>query len=96
MTSLFTRRCPGGPRWVNPYLAAKAIGTAAVLASGRVELGSGVGWCREGFALIGERFDVRGTGTDGRIELTRALTRALWRERSAEKVCRRCCPLHDM
>ncbi len=79
-----------------PYLAAKAIGTAAVLASGRMELGSGVGWCREGSALMGGRFDVRGTGADERIELTRALTRAPWRERSAETVCRGCCPLRDM
>ncbi len=34
------------PAMRNPYSAAKAIGTAAVLASGRVELGIGVGWCR--------------------------------------------------
>jgi alkanesulfonate monooxygenase SsuD/methylene tetrahydromethanopterin reductase-like flavin-dependent oxidoreductase (luciferase family) len=32
------------PAMRNPYSAAKAIGTAAVLASGRVELGIGVGW----------------------------------------------------
>jgi alkanesulfonate monooxygenase SsuD/methylene tetrahydromethanopterin reductase-like flavin-dependent oxidoreductase (luciferase family) len=42
------------PAMRNPYSAAKAIGTAAVLASGRVELGVGVGWCREEFALMGE------------------------------------------
>ena len=57
------------PAMRNPYSAAKAIGTAAVLASGRVELGIGVGWCREEFALMGEQFDARGKRTDEIIEL---------------------------
>lgn len=68
------------PAMRNPYSAAKAIGTAAVLASGRVELGIGVGWCREEFALMGERFEARGKRTDEIIELMRALWTPGWTE----------------
>lgn len=60
------------PAMRNPYSAAKAIGTAAVLAAGRVELGVGVGWCREEFALMGERFEARGKRTDEIIALLRS------------------------
>ncbi|UXA04999.1 TIGR03619 family F420-dependent LLM class oxidoreductase [Mycobacterium sp. SMC-2] len=68
------------PAMRNPYSAAKAIGTAAVLASGRVELGIGVGWCREEFALMGERFEARGKRTDEIIDLMRALWQPGWAE----------------
>ena len=57
----------------DPYSAAKAIGTAAYLADGRVELGIGVGWCEEEFTLMGQRFDRRGKRTDEMLELMRAL-----------------------
>src|SRR6201992_312457 len=60
------------PAMRNPYSAAKAIGTAAVLASGRVELGIGVGWCQEEFALMGEQFAARGKGPDEMLDLMRA------------------------
>ena len=72
------------PAMRNPYSAAKAIGTAAVLASGRVELGIGVGWCREEFALMGERFDARGRRTDEIIRLMRALWTPGWTEFDGE------------
>ena len=72
------------PAMRNPYSAAKAIGTASVLASGRVELGIGVGWCREEFALMGERFDARGRRTDEIIELMRALWTPGWTEFDGE------------
>jgi alkanesulfonate monooxygenase SsuD/methylene tetrahydromethanopterin reductase-like flavin-dependent oxidoreductase (luciferase family) len=52
------------PAMRDPYSAAKAIGTAAYLADGRVELGIGVGWCEEEFTLMGQRFDRRGNRTD--------------------------------
>lgn len=68
------------PAMRNPYLAAKAIGTAAVLASGRIELGIGAGWCREEFALMGEQFDARGKRTDEMIELMKALWSPGWTE----------------
>jgi probable F420-dependent oxidoreductase len=68
------------PAMRNPYSAAKAIGTAALLASGRVELGIGVGWCREEFALMGEQFAARGKRTDEMIDLMRELWRPGWTE----------------
>jgi probable F420-dependent oxidoreductase len=68
------------PAMRNPYMAAKAIGTAAVLAGGRVELGIGVGWCEEEFALMEQRFDARGKRTDEMIDLMRALWQPGWTE----------------
>ena len=68
------------PAMRNPYSAAKAIGTAAVLASGRVELGVGVGWCEEEFALMGEQFAARGKRTDEMLDLMRVLWEPGWTE----------------
>ncbi len=72
------------PAMRNPYSAAKAIGTAAVLASGRVELGIGIGWCREEFALMGQQFDARGKRTDEIIDLMRALWEPGWTQFDGE------------
>ena len=72
------------PAMRNPYSAAKAIATAAVLASGRVELGICAGWCREEFALMGEQFDARGKRTDEIIDLMRALWEPGWTEFDGE------------
>ena len=72
------------PAMRNPYSAAKAIGTAAVLASGRIELGIGVGWCEEEFALMGEQFAARGKRTDEILELMRALWEPGWTEFDGE------------
>jgi probable F420-dependent oxidoreductase len=68
----------------NPYLAAKAIGTASLLSGGRVELGVGVGWCEEEFAIMGQRFDRRGARTDEMLELFRALWKPGWTEFEGE------------
>ena len=54
----------------NPYVVAKAVGTAAALAGGRISLGVGVGWCREEFDLLEQDFahpraaHRRGAGVD--------------------------------
>ncbi len=72
------------PAMRNPYSAAKAIGTAALLASGRVELGIGVGWCEEEFALMGEHFAGRGKRTDEMLELMRRLWEPGWTEFDGE------------
>ena len=66
------------PAMRDPYSAAKAIGTAAVLASGRLELGIGVGWCREEFELLGQQFERRGKRTDEMLELMKALWSPGW------------------
>lgn len=72
------------PAMRDPYSAAKAIGTAAVLASGRLELGIGVGWCREEFELLGQRFERRGKRTDEMLELMKALWSPGWTEFAGE------------
>jgi probable F420-dependent oxidoreductase len=72
------------PAMRDPYSAAKAIGTAAYLADGRLELGIGVGWCREEFELLGQRFDRRGRRTDEMLSLFRALWEPGWNEFSGE------------
>ncbi len=72
------------PAMRDPYSAAKAIGTAAYLADGRVELGVGVGWCEEEFTLMGQRFDRRGRRTDEMLELFRTLWQPGWNEFTGE------------
>jgi probable F420-dependent oxidoreductase len=72
------------PAMRDPYSAAKAIGTAAYLADGRVELGVGVGWCAEEFELLGQRFDRRGKRTDEMLELMTALWQPGWTEFEGE------------
>lgn len=72
------------PAMRDPYSAAKAIGTAAVLASGRLELGVGVGWCREEFELLGQQFERRGRRTDEMLELMKALWSPGWTEFAGE------------
>jgi probable F420-dependent oxidoreductase len=72
------------PAMRDPYSAAKAIGTAAVLAGGRLELGIGVGWCREEFTLLGQRFDRRGKRTDEMLELMKKLWQPGWTEFQGE------------
>ena len=57
----------------NPLLAAKSIGTAAVLSGDRVSIGVGVGWMKEEFELAGQDFHTRGKRTDEMIEIMRKL-----------------------
>ncbi len=58
----------------NPFVVAKAVGTAAVLSGNRVALGIGVGWCREEFEIMEQDFRTRGKRTDEMI----AVLRKLW------------------
>ena len=57
----------------SPYQVAKSVGTAAVLSGNRVGLGVGVGWCREEFDLLEQRFDERGRRTDEALVLIQRL-----------------------
>lgn len=57
----------------NPFLAAKAISTAAVLSRGRVTLTLGVGWSNVEYRLMGQDFHTRGRRTDEMIEVLRLL-----------------------
>ena len=72
------------PAMRDPYSAAKAIGTAAVLSGGRVELGIGVGWCEEEFDLLGQSFAKRGRRTDEMLELMKELWKPGWTEFDGE------------
>ncbi len=64
----------------NPFLAAKAIGTAAILSRDRVTLTIGVGWSRIEFELLGQSFRDRGRRTDEMIEVMRKLWTGDWVE----------------
>ncbi|MCX4095874.1 TIGR03619 family F420-dependent LLM class oxidoreductase [Nocardia sp. alder85J] len=68
----------------DPYSAAKAIGTAALLSGGRVELGVGVGWCKDEFDLLGADFAKRGKRSEEMIELMRRLWEPGWTEFEGE------------
>jgi probable F420-dependent oxidoreductase len=57
----------------SPFLAAKAIGTAAVLSGNRVAVGVGVGWMRDEFELMDQDFHTRGRRADEMIEVMRKL-----------------------
>lgn len=59
----------------NPFAVAKAVSTAAVMSGHRVSLGFGVGWMREEFELLEQRFDARGRRADEMVEVMRALWR---------------------
>nr|CRL75759.1 putative F420-dependent oxidoreductase,c family [Mycolicibacterium malmesburyense] len=72
------------PAMRDPYSAAKAIGTAAVLAGGRLELGIGVGWCEEEFTLMGQQFARRGKRTDEMLELMKDLWEPGWTQFDGE------------
>ena len=72
------------PAMRDPYSAAKAVGTAASLSGGRVELGVGVGWCEEEFDLLGQQFAKRGRRTDEMLELMKALWQPGWTEFEGE------------
>lgn len=57
----------------NPFSVAKAVGTAAVMSGDRVSLGFGVGWMRDEFELLGQRFERRGRRADEMVEVLRTL-----------------------
>jgi probable F420-dependent oxidoreductase len=59
---------------------AKQVGTAAVLSSNRVNLGVGVGWCKEEFDATGQDFHTRGKRLDDMIPALRALWAGGWVE----------------
>lgn len=68
----------------NPFVVAKAVGTAAALSGGRVALGVGVGWCREEFELLEQEFGTRGRRTDEALDLMKELWAPGWTEFAGE------------
>jgi len=59
----------------NPFVVAKAVGTAAHLSGGRVLLGVGAGWMREEFTQLEQPFEGRGARMEEQIEVLRGLWR---------------------
>ncbi|HXX89457.1 MAG TPA: TIGR03619 family F420-dependent LLM class oxidoreductase [Acidimicrobiales bacterium] len=59
---------------------AKQVATAAVVSRGRVNLGVGVGWCKEEFDATGQDFSTRGRRLDDMIPALRALWAGGWVE----------------
>jgi probable F420-dependent oxidoreductase len=57
----------------HPFVAARAVQTADVLSSGRVELGVGAGWLREEWEAAGLDFASRGARLDEALEICIAL-----------------------
>jgi probable F420-dependent oxidoreductase len=60
----------------HPLVVARAAGTAAIIAGGRLTMGVGVGWLKEEFDALGVDFSKRGAIADESI----AALRALWGE----------------
>lgn len=56
-----------------PVLVGKTVGTIAALFPHRFELGVGVGWLPDEFALTGQEFTTRGRRTEESVEILRAL-----------------------
>lgn len=57
----------------NPFILAKAVGTAAVLSGGRVILGGGLGWMKDEFDVLGQDFSTRGARAEEMVEVMRLL-----------------------
>lgn len=57
----------------NPFVVAKAVGTAAVISSNRLTLGIGMGWMEDEFDLLEQPFRRRGKRADEMIEVMRKL-----------------------
>ena len=57
----------------NPFVVAKAVGTAAAISDDRLTLGIGTGWMKDEFDLLEQPFERRGRRTDEMIEVLRKL-----------------------
>jgi probable F420-dependent oxidoreductase len=57
----------------DPFVVAKAVGTAAVLSGGRVILGGALGWMKDEFDVLGQDFSTRGRRAEEMVEVLRLL-----------------------
>jgi probable F420-dependent oxidoreductase len=68
----------------NPFLVAKAIGTAALLSDNRVTPAFGVGWSEDEFGLLQQDFRSRGKRMDEMLDILQLLWRGGWVEYEGE------------
>ena len=64
----------------NPFVVAKAAATAQILSNGRVLMGVGIGWMKEEFDAVGERFERRAS----RMEEMMQVMNLLWTGKPVE------------
>lgn len=57
----------------DPFTVAKSLGSTCVLTGERIDLGIGVGWMAEEFAMTGQDFSTRGKRTDEMLVVLRKL-----------------------
>jgi probable F420-dependent oxidoreductase len=57
----------------HPFVSARAVATADILTSGRIELGIGVGWLEEEWRAVGLDFRTRGSRVDESIDICQSL-----------------------
>ncbi len=55
----------------DPFVIAKQVGTLAAISDNRFVLGTGVGWLREEFEILGRDFSTRGRRTDEILRIVR-------------------------
>ncbi|MFK7896015.1 MAG: TIGR03619 family F420-dependent LLM class oxidoreductase [Myxococcota bacterium] len=68
----------------NPFMAAKAVATAAALSDDRVTMTIGVGWSNLEFNLVGQEFRRRGKRADEMLEIMQKLWTGEWVEHQGE------------
>lgn len=68
----------------NPFMAAKAVATAAALSDDRVTMTIGVGWSNLEFNLVGQEFRRRGKRADEMLEIMQKLWTGDWIEHHGE------------
>lgn len=68
----------------NPFMAAKAVATAAALSDDRVTMTIGVGWSNLEFNLVGQEFKRRGKRADEMLEIMQKLWTGEWVEHQGE------------
>lgn len=68
----------------NPFMAAKAINTAAILSNNRLNLCVGIGWSKDEFQLLEQDFHTRGKRCDEAIIILRKLMKGGWVEHDGE------------
>jgi len=68
----------------NPFLVAKAVGTAAIVSDNRVRLCIGVGWSKDEFDLLQQDFHTRGKRCDDMVAVMRKCWAGGWQSHQGE------------